>query len=73
MHLLCWIHLGRDESKGVIEVFDLQKSLGEVKKQLIIPGAVQLDGVKLTDPAATFKAQSGQILRLSKKHSVKIV
>lgn len=56
-----------------LEVFDLQKSLGEVKKQFIIPGAVQLDGVKLSDPAATFEAQSGQILRLSKKHSVKIV
>ena len=56
-----------------LEVFDLQKSLGEVKKQFIIPGAVQLDGVKLTDPAGTFEAQSGQILRLSKKHSVKIV
>jgi tyrosyl-tRNA synthetase len=56
-----------------LDVFNLQKSLGEVKKQFIIPGAVQLDGVKLTDPAAIFEAQSGQILRLSKKHSVKIV
>jgi len=53
--------------------FDQQKSLGEVKKQFVIPGAVQLDGEKLTDPAAIFSAHGGQILRLSKTQSVRLV
>ena len=52
--------------------FQLTKSNGELKKQSILPGAVQLNGEKLTDPNATPELKVGDILRLSKKHSVKI-
>ena len=55
------------------QVFNLEKSNGELRKQFITTGAVQLDGEKLTDPMAEFKADSGQILRLSKKQSVRLV
>ena len=51
--------------------FQLKKSNGELKKQSILPGAVQLNGEKLTDPNATPAIKAGDILRLSKKHSVK--
>lgn len=50
--------------------FDIQKSLGEVRKQHIIPGAVQLNGEKLTDPSAVIDFSQNDTLRLSKKHSV---
>ena len=53
--------------------FNLKKSNGELKKQSILPGAVQLNGEKLTDPNATPALVEGDILRLSKKHSIKIV
>lgn len=52
--------------------FNTQKSLGEIKKQLILPGAIQLDGEKLTDPSVAFSGQPGQTLRLSKKLSVRL-
>ncbi|MFC0020049.1 tyrosine--tRNA ligase [Roseibacillus persicicus] len=52
--------------------FNLKKSNGELKKQSILPGAVQLNGEKLIDPNATLELTAGDILRLSKKHSVKI-
>ncbi len=52
--------------------FNLEKSNGELRKQFITTGAVQLDGEKLTDPNAEFSAQPGQILRLSKKQSVRL-
>jgi tyrosyl-tRNA synthetase len=55
------------------EAFSLEKSNGELRKQFITTGAVQLDGEKLTDPMAGFEAESGQILRLSKKQSVRLV
>lgn len=51
--------------------FDLKKSNGELRKQFITTGAVQLNGEKLTDPMATVSLTPGDILRLSKKHSVK--
>lgn len=52
-------------------VFDLKKSNGDLRKQFITAGAVQLDGEKLTDPSAPVAPTAGQILRLSKKHSVR--
>lgn len=55
------------------QAFNLEKSNGELRKQFITTGAVQLDGEKLTDPMAEFKADVGQILRLSKKQSVRLV
>jgi len=53
--------------------FNLKKSNGELKKQSIAPGAIQLNGEKLTDPMATATPAVGDILRLSKKHTVKFV
>ena len=53
--------------------FDVKKSNGELKKQSIAPGAIQLNGEKLTDFAAAVSPKEGDILRLSKKHSVKFV
>lgn len=55
------------------EAFGIQKSNGELKKQSIQPGAVQLNGEKLTDPGATPSLKTSDILRLSKKHSVKFI
>ncbi len=52
--------------------FDLKKSKGELRKQYITTGAVQLDGEKLNDPHATFTAEAGQVLRMSKKQSVRL-
>ncbi|MBK1832519.1 tyrosine--tRNA ligase [Roseibacillus ishigakijimensis] len=52
--------------------FQLKKSNGELKKQSILPGAVQINGEKMTDPNAVPVLQVGDILRLSKKHSVKL-
>ena len=53
--------------------FGLEKSNGELRKQFITTGAVQLDGEKLTDPMAAFLGEAGQVLRLSKKQSVRLV
>lgn len=55
------------------ESFGLEKSNGELRKQFITTGAVQLDGEKLTDPVAAFPGEAGQVLRLSKKQSVRLV
>lgn len=55
------------------EGFGLEKSNGELRKQFITTGAVQLDGEKLTDPMAGFRAEAGQVLRLSKKQSIRLV
>ena len=54
-------------------VFNIKKSNGELKKQSIIPGAVQLNGKKLTDPAAAIDLNENDVLRLSKKHIVKFI
>lgn len=53
--------------------FDMKKSNGELRKQFITTGAVQLNGEKLTDPMAPVSPAIGDILRLSKKHSVKFI
>jgi tyrosyl-tRNA synthetase len=52
--------------------FGVKKSNSEVRKQLILPGAVQLNGEKITDPNDRITLESGDILRLTKKHSVRI-
>jgi tyrosyl-tRNA synthetase len=53
--------------------FGLEKSNGELRKQFISSGSVQLNGEKLTDPAATVSPQAGDTLKLSKKHAVRFV
>lgn len=55
------------------EVFNITKSNGELKKQSILPGAVQLNGDKLSEPGTLVAVTCGDVLRLSKKHSVKFV
>ncbi len=54
------------------KAFQIKKSNGELKKQSILPGAVQINGEKQTDPNSTPEFKEGDILRLSKKHSVKV-
>jgi tyrosyl-tRNA synthetase len=58
-------------SHAFAAAFGLKKSNSELRKQFITTGAVQLNGEKLTDPNAPVAPKPGDILRLSKKHSVK--
>lgn len=51
--------------------FGITKSNGELKKQYITTGSVQLNGDKLTDPNATVTPATGDVLKLSKKHAVR--
>jgi len=53
--------------------FDLEKSNGELRKQFITTGSVQLNGEKLTDPTAAIFPAAGDVLKLSKKHAVRFV
>jgi tyrosyl-tRNA synthetase len=53
--------------------FGLEKSNGELKKQFITTGSVQLNGSKLTDPNAAVAPAAGDVLKLSKKHAVRLV
>jgi tyrosyl-tRNA synthetase len=53
--------------------FGLSKSNGELKKQFITTGSVQLNGAKLTDPAAAVSLHPGDVLKLSKKHAVRFI
>jgi tyrosyl-tRNA synthetase len=53
--------------------FDLEKSNGELRKQFILSGSVQLNGEKLTDPTAPISLSSGDTLKLSKKHAVRFI
>jgi tyrosyl-tRNA synthetase len=51
--------------------FGITKSRAEVSR-LIKQGSVQLDGAKLRDPTATISLAANQILRLDKRHAVRI-
>ena len=53
--------------------FGLRKSNGELRKQFITSGAVQMNGEKLTDPQALVAPLAGDVLKLSKKHAVRFV
>jgi tyrosyl-tRNA synthetase len=53
--------------------FDLEKSNSELRKQFITSGSIQLNGEKLSDPAAGVSPQPGDVLKLSKKHAVRFV
>ncbi|BCU77287.1 tyrosine--tRNA ligase [Luteolibacter sp. LG18] len=53
--------------------FDTEKSNGELRKQFITTGSVQLNGEKLTDPSAAVSVQAGDVLKLSKKHAVRFI
>lgn len=58
---------------GFKAAFDLEKSNGELRKQFIAPGSVQLNGEKLTDANAAVAPRAGDVLKLSKKHAVRFV
>lgn len=53
--------------------FQVEKSNGELRKQFILPGSVQLNGEKLTDPSAPVSPAAGDTLKLSKKHAVRFI
>jgi tyrosyl-tRNA synthetase len=53
--------------------FGITKSNGELKKQFIAPGSVQLNGEKLTDPNAVVTLSASDVLKLSKKHAVRFI
>jgi len=53
--------------------FGLEKSNGELRRQFIAGGSLQLNGVKLTDPGAAVSPQPGDVLKLSKTHAVRFV
>jgi len=58
-------------SKVYREVFTLEKSHSEVSR-LIKQGSVEIDGTKVRDPKATVSLKPGQILRLDRKHAVRV-
>jgi tyrosyl-tRNA synthetase len=53
--------------------FGIAKSNSELRKQFITTGSVQLNGEKLTDPAAPVAPKAGDVFKLSKKHAVRFV
>jgi len=53
------------------EVFQVEKSHSEVSR-LIKQGSVELDGTKLGDPKTKISLRPGQVLRLDRKHAVRI-
>jgi len=55
-----------------LTAFGIEKSNGELRKQFIQSGSVQLNGEKLTDPAASVAPKPGDVLKLSKKHAVRL-
>jgi tyrosyl-tRNA synthetase len=56
-----------------LTAFGLEKSNSELRKQFITTGSVQLNGAKLTDPNAPVAPAAGDVLKLSKKHAVRMV
>ena len=53
------------------KVFQLQKSHSEVSR-LIKQGSIEINGTKIIDPKAKITLYPGQILRLDRKHAVRI-
>jgi tyrosyl-tRNA synthetase len=53
------------------DVFKLDKSRSEVSR-LIKQGSAEVDGAKIQDPKASIALKPGQILRLDRKHAVRI-
>ncbi len=54
------------------EVFDLNKSHSEISR-LIRQGSFEVDGVKIQDPKTKVTLRPGQVLRLDRKHAVRVV
>jgi tyrosyl-tRNA synthetase len=53
------------------KVFQLEKSRSEVSR-LIRQGSVEIDGTKIHDPKSKVTLDRGQILRLDRKHAVRV-
>jgi tyrosyl-tRNA synthetase len=53
------------------EAFHLEKSRGDARR-LVMQGSVQLDGEKIDDVSTAVTLRSGQVLRLDKKHAVRV-
>src|SRR5947199_886671 len=53
------------------QVFKLQKSHSEVSR-LIKQGSVEIDGTKIEDQKTLIRVKPGQVLRLDRKHAVRI-
>ncbi len=53
-------------------MFQLEKSHSEVSR-LIKQGSVEIDGTKIHDPKAKVALRPGQVLRLDRKHAVRIL
>ena len=53
--------------------FGMEKSNGELRKQFITVGSVQLNGEKQTDPTSAISPAPGDTLKISKKHAVRFV
>ena len=53
--------------------FEITRSNGELKKQFITVGSVQLNGQKLLDPNSSVEPVAGDVLKLSKKHAVRFI
>lgn len=59
-------------SEVLEKVFHLKKSNGALRKENFAPGAIQLDGEKITDPLAVPTWKVGSVLRMSKKQAVRL-
>jgi tyrosyl-tRNA synthetase len=57
--------------QAAFELIGEPKSGGDVRR-LIQQGSIQVDGEKITDPKAEPPLNSGQVLKLNKKRSVRI-
>jgi tyrosyl-tRNA synthetase len=53
------------------EVFNLEKSHSEISR-LIRQGSFEIDGTKIHDPKAKITLRPGQVLRLDRKHAVRV-
>jgi len=58
-------------SNAYRQVFNLEKSHSEISR-LIRQGSVEVDGTKIQNPKAPITLQPGQVLRLDRKHAVRI-
>jgi tyrosyl-tRNA synthetase len=53
------------------QAFDLRKSHSEISR-LIKQGSVEIDGTKIQDPKTKITLRPGQVLRLDRKHAVRV-
>jgi tyrosyl-tRNA synthetase len=58
-------------SDAYSSVFDLKKSHSEISR-LIKQGSVEIDGTKIRNPKQEIPLRRGQVLRLDRKHAVRI-